>query len=483
MAHRRPTNRELRETLDSALAANKQLRAANAEMRRELDALIRKNEHFQAVNEELMRRLVYYENASSPPSVRSLEYKARRRRIKEEKKSAPDGDKKPPRGKPGGVKGHKGTLRSHNPERTVHHGFGDGAGKDGDLPVCGCGSRMDRTAARIRDIIEIPTPTFTETRHVIETARCPGCGATAEAENDLPAAGSYGKNLVGAIAEIRAARVPLKLTAGVVAAVCGVAMAKSTVTNVLGGVADRMEPEANGIIGEIMGSGRVNIDETSYWSDGSQIWAWAMVSGEMVGIVLDKSRGVHVMDLYMDGYQGVPTTDGYGVYKRFDPGGRHQICWAHEPGNTRHLADNPLKIPGDGGAAARLHEDLKWMFERAKGLLGQLPHSTALRRTMEVELALILDRYRRISDKRLQKMLSRLERFRPFLFTFMEYPGVEPTNNAAERALRPVVVFRKISGQIKGGVRSMKRMSSFLTCILTWKAQGRRIGAEVARLI
>lgn len=355
--------------------------------------------------------------------MRSLEYKARRR-MEREKKASDRGEGKQSRGKPGGVKGHKGASRRHNPERTVHHGFGDGT--DGDLPVCGCGNRMGRTATRIRDIIEIPTPTFTEMRHVIETARCPGCGAAAEAENDLPAAGSYGRNLAWAISEIRAAWVPQELTAGVVAAVCGVAMAKSTVINVLGRVADRMEPEANWIIGEIRESGRVNIDETTHWSDGSQIWAWAMVSGEMVGIVLDKSRGVHVMDLYMDGYQGVSITDGYGVYRRFDPGGRHQICWAHELGNTCHLADNPLKTHGDGGAAARLHEDLKWMFERAKGLLEHLPHSTALRRAMEVELALILNRYGRISDKRLQKLLSRLERYRPSCLPSWSIRGSSP---------------------------------------------------------
>jgi len=39
----------------------------------------------------------------------------------------------------------------------------------------------------------------------------------------------------------------------------------------------------------------------------------------------------------------------------------------------------------------------------------------------------------------------------PCLFAFLEHGGVEPTNNAAERALRSVVLHRKISGQIKGG--------------------------------
>ena len=94
-----------------------------------------------------------------------------------------------------------------------------------------------------------------------------------------------------------------------------------------------------------------------------------------------------------------------------------------------------------------------------------------------------LDRYRHVPDGDLQKLLARLDRHLPNMFTFLEYPGVEPTNNASERALRYVVVFRKTSGQIKGGYESMKRMSYFVTCVLTWRAHGKSVAQEVARLI
>ena len=86
-------------------------------------------------------------------------------------------------------------------------------------------------------------------------------------------------------------------------------------------------------------------------------------------------------------------------------------------------------------------------------------------------------------DGDLQKLLARLDRHLPNMFTFLEYSGVEPTNNASERALRYVVVFRKTSGQIKGGCESMKRMSYFVTCVLTWRAHGKSVAQEVAKLI
>ena len=55
-------------------------------------------------------------------------------------------------------------------------------------------------------------------------------------------------------------------------------------------------------------------------------------------------------------------------------------------------------------------------------------------------------RYRRVRDIRLQKLLVRLVRHIPNMFMFLEYSKVDPTNNASERALRRVVVLRKISG-------------------------------------
>ncbi len=63
------------------------------------------------------------------------------------------------------------------------------------------------------------------------------------------------------------------------------------------------------------------------------------------------------------------------------------------------------------------------------------------------------------------------------MFVFLEYDSVEPTNNPAEQTLRYAVVFRKISGQIKGGERAMRRMS---ICVRTWRAQGLSVMNEVA---
>jgi len=71
----------------------------------------------------------------------------------------------------------------------------------------------------------------------------------------------------------------------------------------------------------------------------------------------------------------------------------------------------------------------------------------------------------------------------PHLFVFLERAGVEPTNNTSERALRHVVVSRKISGQIKGGRIWRDRWSRFMTCVLTWGMRGRSVMDEVSRIV
>lgn len=76
-------------------------------------------------------------------------------------------------------------------------------------------------------------------------------------------------------------------------------------------------------------------------------------------------------------------------------------------------------------------------------------HGIWLRREFESEMRRLLFRYRDTGGTPLKRHVNHLTTSLPHLFTFLECPGVDPTNNAAERDLRPVVVSRRISGQIK----------------------------------
>ena len=71
----------------------------------------------------------------------------------------------------------------------------------------------------------------------------------------------------------------------------------------------------------------------------------------------------------------------------------------------------------------------------------------------------------------LKKFATELRNAAPYLFTFMLYPGMPPTNNAAERGARKVVIHRKVRGQLMN-LEGMKMFGTLLTCLMTWRMQG-----------
>ena len=457
MARNDLTREQLEEALSDAVSEISALKSRHGRQLAEL------REEFMAEISALKARLAYYENPHSPPSADSLEW----RRLKKERNGVRS------ERKPGGQPGHRGASRAHAPEKRRLHRF------EGRPRCARCGRKagIDRKPVT-RDIVEIQV-TATETRHHIQTATCDSCGTVRQAPNDLPKSGSYGRNLIGMITSLRAARVPFEGISGILQETAGIGIAKSTVINRTGRLCDYMQATAGRIRGNVKRSGNVGIDETSGNMAGRRIWAWILQAGKNVAIIYNKSRGSLVLDRHMDRYGGVVTSDKFSVYRRFDPGGRHQLCWAHELRQLRHAAqgnDAPL-------SAKILHRQVLGIYGRACKAGAGGRHSAALRRRFESEMRCLLFRYRDAGGTPLAKPVNRLSTSLPHLFTFLEYPGVDPTNNASERGLRHVVVSRKISGQIKGGELWMDRWSAFMTCVLTWRMQGKSLSDEVSKIV
>ncbi len=416
----------------------------------------------EAENDTMRRTLSYYQNSNTPPSSASLEHKRRKREVRR----ARERGELPPHGTPGGRPGHRGTSRRHAPTETERHRVGRGP--------CECGGRMEVTVA-VRDIIEIPPPRPVETRHYVESATCADCGATRRADSGLPARGSYGRRLVGAVASSVRARTPVEQIATEMLEVHGVPMSKATVLRIRDNVADALEPEAERIWAEIRRAPHVHVDETGFPSSGEGHWTWAAKHECHVGVEFSKSRGAQVLDVILPGYEGVAITDGHPAYNRFDAGGMHQRCWAHELRAVEHAARM------HGGGLPGLHADLLSLYRAARDTA--VAPCAELRRAMEDALASLLDRHDDGGGVELARAVARLRRAAPQMFAFCEHAGVAPTNNAAERELRDVVVRRKVSGQLKGGAPAARRMSILLTCFLTWRAMGKSVVEEVMRAV
>jgi len=346
----------------------------------------------------------------------------------------------------------------------------------GKIPACSkCGGRQTRGIPKKRDIIDVRI-IRTETRHTIHTAQCDACGKRHDAPNGLPARGSYGKNAVAMIASMREAHVTVGKIRKAMREITGISMSNSTIVNCLARICDAIKKTARSIAAGIKRSKCVGIDETVANLAGKTGRTWVIQSGRNILILHSRSRGALVLDTHMNRYRGIVISDKYAVYRRFDPGG-HQLCWAHEL--------RPLLYESEEGAplfVRILYEQVLDLYVRARDDISG-PRSAQLADRFRAELGRIVSQYRDTEGTPLEAALKRLRTSMPHLFVFLEHSGVEPTNNASERALRHVVVSRKISGQIKGGQIWMDRWSRFMTCILTWQRRDLSMAAEVAKLV
>ena len=210
-------------------------------------------------------------------------------------------------------------------------------------------------------------------------------------------------------------------------------------------------------------------------------WVWVFTDGPHIAYRIGLTRAGMMHDMYMAAFQGILVADRYTVYRsRFEALGRLQLCWAHE---MRHLAEIALH-PGSSMEARRMYHEVGRLFAAARDAAsGDLPRSAAARSVFDADMERLLDAHRGSEEEDVEAIVAMLDRDKGSLFTFVEHDGVEPTNNRAERALRYIVLWRKIFGQIKGGRRGMERWADLASCLSTWRAQGKSIIEEVARIM
>lgn len=183
-------------------------------------------------------------------------------------------------------------------------------------------------------------------------------------------------------------------------------------------------------------------DDTGQRIDGENRWLWVFINKEAVLYHTAKGRSKKVVvEILGEDYAGVTVQD---FYPSFDGApGRKQKCWSHLIRTARDLAEKKQPPP----RAKEFHERLQEIFHEAKecekGLRTDRERKKAHRRFVKRLKAFAKMDWEHCDLKRLAK---RALKYRYEMFTFLLVPGVEPTNNPAERALRPCVRQRKISG-------------------------------------
>jgi transposase len=215
----------------------------------------------------------------------------------------------------------------------------------------------------------------------------------------------------------------------------------------------------------------INADETATKEQNGKAWLWTFVAGMFTVFTVRATRAATAVDEFLtDAFGGVVTCDRAKMYWRV---GRIQWCWAHLKRDFQALIDREDK------QAKRLGYDLRRqtckLFEHwANYRDGTISRAAFIRRMAPVrrEVERLLLRGMASGNKSLVGMCQELYEHREWLWTFVRCEGVEPTNNAGERALRHAVIWRKLSfgTQSAGGSRFVETM---LTVIETCRQQHR----------
>ena len=215
----------------------------------------------------------------------------------------------------------------------------------------------------------------------------------------------------------------------------------------------------------------MNIDESPTKEGQDKAWVWTFVAGTFTFFACRTSRAADVLkELLGETFSGVIHCDRARMYWCFD---RLQWCWAHLKRDFQALIDDPCPTK------KRLGHDLMRPTKELFALWRKVRDGTISRRRFRRLMQPIRQRVDALLLRGYFNALTRnfckeLVEHRENLWTFVDIEGIEPTNNAAEQALRHAVIWRKLSfgTQSASGSRFVERM---LTVIETCRRQSRNV--------
>jgi transposase len=338
-------------------------------------------------------------------------------------------------------------------------------------------SGEDATPFR-HQVIEIPPIKPVITEYQWHQLVCPNCGTATRAPwpTGVPS-GTYGPRVHATVALYTGAyRLSKRTTQQVMDDLFGVPMSVGTISQSEKVTTEVLAPPVEEARAAVAAQAVAHLDETSWRQGGQRAWLWVAVTSLVTVFLIRMSRGSQVArELVGEGFAGILVTDRYSAYNWY-PVRWRQVCWAH-------LLRDFEAMRGRGGASeeigdallAKAHQMFAWWHRVHEGTLKRSTfrsYMSPLRREVEQ----LLEAGSQCGVSNTQGMCHEILKRRAALWTFVQVEGVEPTNNVAERSIRPGVQRRKISfgTQSEAGSRFVESM---MTVVATLKQQERNVFA------
>jgi transposase len=422
----------------------------NKQLRLDIELLTAKLSEIEPLKtriQTLEAKLAQYENAHTPPSLR----RGRNR------KKDPDKNNK---GKPGQKIGHKGVTRPYAaPDRQVEVTMDHCPGCGADL---GAPFRID---SKIIEEIPEPQPIIV-TEYKIAHYRCPCCQKEVVASDPgCPHEGKFGNNVIAQATLLKYdGRMTHRRIQDAMMRLFGLKISPATILDLTRRAANAVQSEYDAILKKIRGAPILYVDETSIHVQGERHWIWTFSTPSESFFVIRKSRGMKVLtEVLTRRFKGIIVCDGWKPYARFT--NRIQRCWAHLLRESKEIAEKFEE-------AVPLHNMLKELYEILTEALENDPPPEVRRYICHLAREALRNWIRKeYSVEKVRKFIGKINNGFDYWFTFIINPGVEPTNNRAERALRPHVVLRKILGTLRND-KGTSIHERIMTTLATWGQKG-----------
>ncbi len=399
--------------------------------------LLQRIEQLEAKVRELEARLGQNaSNSSLPPSQNPL--------------GAPKPvTKAPSKRKPGGQPGHKGHHKTRLPAERLRH------------TIALIPSRCEACSAPLpaqpqpggpeptwHQVYELPAFSAVVTEFQGHARTCPCCRhVTREVIPKEITADRFGPRFQAALSYLAGCQhVSKRGLEEVVGSLFGVPVALGTIANLEQKTSAALAQPHQEILQAVQQAPVKDVDETGWKKAGQRRWLWVAVAGVAVFFAVRLRRSAEALRSFLgEEPKGVVCSDRFSAYG-FLAEGQRQLCWSHLKRDFQAMAERTGKAKGVGEGLLGVVKGVFrcWRLVRAgKRSRGWFAEQVEKRLRPEAEGLLL--RGLGCGCARTAETCCHILEVEEALWTFAYREGVEPTNNAAERALRAAVIWRKKS--------------------------------------
>ena len=462
-SQRRPRSREeLQREIERLREENERLRQKVTESEKQIADC---EKQIAELERQLAGRKRDSTNSSKPPSSDGL---AAARRLKPAHCRG--------RRKPGGQQGHPGRHRELEALERVDQIV---AVLPPDCRHCGQPLPPQLAAAHTvgelhrYQVTELPPLRAQILEYQCHKVACPHCGHPTRAQ--LPAevqASVFGPRLAGLIAYLTVGlRIPRRGVEQLLETVLGIEISLGSTQKLVEETSEALAATCEELEKQLPQEPVLNSDETGWRSMGERRWLWALVASSFVFFTVAASRSSQVL-IHLLGtvFPGVLCSDRFGAYLKYHKG-KAQFCWAHLKRDLLGIQQFARSTDAERFCrdALALTARLFRLWHRFRG--GGLERAELIPKSIPIQKRFfaLCEGYLDSRDEEVRVLASALFQHCDRLFAFLEHPGVEPTNNSVERALRHAVIWRKScfgNQSRKGEVATARLLTVARTCVM-----------------